>query len=775
MANRYAVGTGNWGDTSTWSTTSGGATGASVPTAADDVFLDANTTALTINGGATRSCRSINCTGFTGTLTKIVDLNIGDSTAGASNIALKFVSGMTLADNGGQFIFNSTSATIQEVDFAGKSTRNVVFQGAGSSYQYTGAHNADVLSSSTVTLTQGTLDINGQTCSWGAFNSNNLNTRTLTLGAANITITGTGESVWFLGSTNSTLNGGTSTITFTGSNSGIIGGTGNDYYNVVATGSGSFSIPFSLLCENFTRTGTSTKTDTLSLASTITCSGTFTANGNSATNRLLIQSNSTGTSRTITAATVSVTNSDFQDITGAGAGSWDLSAITGNSGDCGGNSGITFTTPTTQTCTMSTNKNWDDVTIWTSRVPLPQDNISGANITGGQLNTNGMPRLGKDINWTGATGGFAWGFNITNPSIFGSITLVSGMTAIGGSTITLEGRGTHTITSAGVSISPPTQISSIGGSYTLQDALSIGGNFTFNQGTFDANDFNVTCLTFSSSNNNTRTIDMGAGVWSLTGTSGTIWNIGTGGNLTFSGSSSTITVTSTSSSTRTIVAALTFGILNYTVAGSTGTLALQGNGMTWNTLNFSDASNARTLQFFAGHTFNFTTFNVQGTSGKLMTVKSHSNGNTYTLSKSSGIVSCDYLSIQDSTATGGATWYAGANSTSVSGNSGWIFEAAPAGVTGNRVSEMLYGAYATKTGLSGVPLSVQKLSFYNSELGTNYHNVNEAERAFLKDKTGLNINHIDHLWRSYMVSRGVTHKNSFHDMMFEFLSTYGFE
>jgi len=41
----------------------------------------------------------------------------------------------------------------------------------------------------------------------------------------------------------------------------------------------------------------------------------------------------------------------------------------------------------------------------------------------------------------------------------------------------------------------------------------------------------------------------------------------------------------------------------------------------------------------------------------------------------------DYMSIKDSTATGGAAWYAGANSTNVSGNTGWIFSAPASGAT----------------------------------------------------------------------------------------------
>jgi hypothetical protein len=72
-----------------------------------------------------------------------------------------------------------------------------------------------------------------------------------------------------------------------------------------------------------------------------------------------------------------------------------------------------------------------------------------------------------------------------------------------------------------------------------------------------------------------------------------------------------------------------------------------------------------------------TNWNVSGTAGNLVTITSGTAGTAATLSKASGTVSSNYLSLKDSTATGGATWYAGANSTNVSGNSGWIFSAPP--------------------------------------------------------------------------------------------------
>ena len=72
MADRYWVGgTDNWdGNVGTkWSTTSGGAGGASIPTFADDVYFDAASGAVTVTvPGNSVSFRNLNCTGFTGSL-----------------------------------------------------------------------------------------------------------------------------------------------------------------------------------------------------------------------------------------------------------------------------------------------------------------------------------------------------------------------------------------------------------------------------------------------------------------------------------------------------------------------------------------------------------------------------------------------------------------------------------------------------------------------------------------------------------------------------------
>lgn len=783
MAARYAIGTGNWSSTGTWSTSSGGATGATVPTAADDVFLDANTTALTMDAASV--CRSINCTGFTGTFTlNAFAFSIGDATAGASNIALKFVSGMTFSPNGSSSIqFLSTSATVQEVDFAGKQTPGVTFNGVGGSWNYTGSH-SHISSVYNTTLTNGTLNLNGQTVTWGRFLSNNSNTRSLTLGAAVITLTGSSATVWDISTaTGLTFSGGIVSITCSGTSPTFVGNN-LSYGAVYFTGSGTAISGSSTTFNILSRTGTASKTDGLQLNGNATVTGTFEVLGNSAINRVLVSSNLVGIARIVIAGGTSFANVDFMDINGTGGGSWDLSVISGGSGDCGGNTGITFTTPSTKTWSGTSGGNWSANTWSGTGVPLPQDRANlGKAFSASQTITADMPRMGS-IDFTGATGSPTFSPSAAI-SIHGSFTLVSGMT-VGGAAVfwDFRGRSSYTITHAGVSNLHALRITAPNGTYTLQDALTTtntSDGFNLQNGRFDANGFTVTTPTFTSNSGSTRTVTFGSSNIVLTATAATtVLNLSST-SLTLNAGSSTVTIGTTSANDRGLsLSGLTFGTITYTIAGSTGQLSLSGAAgqpSTIATLNFSDVTNARTLSLQASRQFNITTFNVNGTSGKLMSIISSSAATAATISKTSGTVSCDYLSIQDSTATGGAAFYAGANSTNVSGNTGWIFTAPSAGVGSSTMSigELEYSAYATKTGVSGIPLIQQKLIFYNSQLGSNYYSVDEAEVAWLKNKTTLYTEQSrDHLWRSYLVGRGITFQATLNDMKRHFFLTLGF-
>jgi hypothetical protein len=103
--------------------------------------------------------------------------------------------------------------------------------------------------------------------------------------------------------------------------------------------------------------------------------------------------------------------------------------------------------------------------------------------------------------------------------------------------------------------------------------------------------------------------------------------------------------------------------------GGAGALTISGS----NTFNdITDTVQPSTVTFTAGTTQTVSNFSLAGTAGNLVTINSATPGSQFTLSKSSGQVVAQYLSIQDSNATGGSGW-AAYNSTNVSNNTGWNF------------------------------------------------------------------------------------------------------
>lgn len=657
-----AGGTRNWSDTATW-------VGGVVPTASSDVQLTVASGNVTIDAGAV--CRSLDCTGYTGTLTGTasVNLSIGDGTAGAGNIALKLVAGMGYSPFH-NVLFVSTSATQQSIISGGRTCGNWTVNGAGSSYILGDANT--IGPTATATLSAGTLDTGNFACSWGLLAITGATAKTLTLGSSAIAITGNSSNTVLESGTGVTHTANTAVMTFTGATAGINGGSWNGTSLVfTASNTTSATLANAPTVKDVTVTGPANKTGIFRCTSgqTATVTGTLTVNGNSTINRPLVQAMTVGTAGTISAAAVSFTNVDFMDITAAGAaGTW-----TGTSmGNALGNTNITFDAPTTQTHTASAGGNWSDVTKWTSRVPLPQDNVVVDVNTTGTI-TADMPRLGADVTFTGFTGTAS--FASTANTMYGSLTLGAGMTISGTQTLTLAARSAKTITSNGKTFTQAVTITAPGGTYTLADAFNATGVLsTLTAGTFVSAGFAVSCTTFSAGAGTSATF--GASTVSATSTGPGAFLVSFSVTSTISAASATFVITNATANNRVVnLGGQSIGTLTYTVAGSTGSLTMNSAG-TIGTLNFSDASNARSLLFTAGTTTTIGNFdNVRGTAGKLMTIDS-ATAATHTLFKPIGAVSTDYLSIKNSVATG-APWYAGANSTNVSGNTGWIFTAPP--------------------------------------------------------------------------------------------------
>jgi hypothetical protein len=679
-----AAGGGNWTTGGTW-------VGGVAPTAADDAQLIATSGNVTIDSGAV--CRSIDLTGgglsnYIGTLTHTaaVTLTIGDATAGASNIALAFpTSGWTYTLGNATtsaISFVSSSATVQTINFGGKTTGNVTFNASSNgSWQYTGAHT----SGGTITLTKGTLDVNGQTCSWSIFSSDNTNTRSMSLGAASITVTSsTGWST--RPNTNMTFNAGTSTLTFNAPNSGILVQGGDmTFYNTTFTGNQNPSIQNTLgantlTFNNLTRTGSNNKTNAFTISGNLTINGTLTLTGNSITNRLFFVSSSQGTSRTITAAAVSLTNTDFRDITGAGA----ASSFTGTSlGNAGNNSGITTDTPVTRYWVATSGGNWSAASSWAassggasgSTVPLVHDTIvfdTNSITSTGRTITADMTRM-PALDFSNILNAPTLAVSVTvggvGQELYGGLVLKSGMTTSGTNAFGLLSRSDYSITTNGTSISFPATISTLTTiTTTLTDNFTSTSALALSSGTLTVSGaVNVPSFTSTNTNNATRVINMGTDTWTLT-SSGTIWNIANS-NITVNPSTSKIIVTDTSVTDKTFAGGgKTYNNFKIMASGS-GKVIFTGA----NTFNIFEIYAPKTVQFPNTTTTIITTLIATGSSGNVITISSTTGGTVTTLNNPGpNNWYCDWLSLQDITGTGVGK-FAGANSTNVSGNTGWIF------------------------------------------------------------------------------------------------------
>ncbi len=246
----------------------------------------------------------------------------------------------------------------------------------------------------------------------------------------------------------------------------------------------------------------------------------------------------------------------------------------------------------------------------------------------------------------------------------GTIKMLS--TAVSGNVIDLAGQTVGTFT-----------INGSGGYWKLLSNFQQGATrgFALNQGNLDLNGFSATVGTFGNNNSTTRILTIGTGTLILAGT-GNVWDttVATGFTLTFSAGAK-IQITDTSASAKAFIGnTKTYPDIEVMGAASAGIVTFSG-AFTAGVMTFhQDAS----VKFTVSTTYTLTAVPIWvGASGHVITIQSTSAGTPFTISVSTGTVAADWLSLKDSTATGGAAFYAGANSTNVSGNTGWTFSAAP--------------------------------------------------------------------------------------------------
>jgi len=678
MADRYWVGgTGTWNTTSTtnWSASSGGASGASVPTSADSIFFDqAGTYTVTLFGGLaclnfTVSAGVVTFAGGGGasmTISGGLSWAVGTVSAfGGISGALNFNSGgtVTLSTNGVGIGGNPTQITGGTKNLGSAfPTGNITFQSSA------------VLNTNGYTLTTSGLFVSG--------------TATLNLGSSTLNFTGGNGAV--LINQNITLNAGTSQINVINAGAGLISiSVANNYvfYNVAFTSTASNSsantITNSNTFNNISVTAPSTAgTTTLNFGGPQVINGTLSTVGTAGNRRVFFGSTSYGISQTLTINSApSLTDADFRNIYVLGTSAPIGGTRIGNRGEC---RNITFDAPKTVYWNAATGGAFPD-NAWalsaggavsTDNFPLPQDTATfvntGLNASATVSLNNNVPFL-PGVNFSGRTTAMTFSFNNVSRACYGNWTSGSGVTYSGGGTLTFQGGGTQTLTSAGKTFTCSITVDTYGGTVQLADALNIGSNnLTVTNGTFTTAGFAVTAGVFSSANSNIRTINLGASTLTLS-SSGGILNFATSTNLTFNAGTSQINLTNT---VATILGGSGVTFYNVSCTTTTATTHVVSSGInTFNNLSVTAPSTGITsLSFVANQTINGTLTCAGATAVRRIFLTSSTIGTRRTLTVNSiSATDCDF---RDINLAGAAAGSSPTRAGDCGGNTGITFPAA---------------------------------------------------------------------------------------------------
>lgn len=470
----------------------------------------------------------------------------------------------------------------------------------------------------TLTFTTGTITLNNNTLTTGFFVSNNSNTRTIAFGTGNITISGNNGVVWNTSTVTNLSVTGTPTVNLTYS-----GATGTRSVNAgVQTEANSFIYNVTAGTDTFSPTTSSGHAiKSLNLTG---FNGTLTAIGCTFYGNLTLSSGITmGTNNNpYTFAATSGT----QTITGAGK---------------------TINQPITQNNPGAVLELQDNLTMAAGRT---------FTLTAGTLDLTG-----NSGNWTLSSGLFASSNSNTRVIRFGTgnITVTGSGTVWNTGTLTgLTYTGTPTVN---VSNNSATATTVTTGAWPESTSL----NFNYTVGTYTLTDTNAVYKNVN-----------------FTGFTGTVGNaartiygnliIAAGSTLTAGANATTFAATSGTQQITTNGITLDFPL---TFNGIGGTFAFQ-DALTQGSTRAFTITNG-TLQLKNGVTSTVGAFATSGTNQKFL--QSTSAGNQATISQASGTVNVSYLTIQDSNATGGATWNAYTNQQNIDAgnNDGWDFGISP--------------------------------------------------------------------------------------------------
>lgn len=296
-------------------------------------------------------------------------------------------------------------------------------------------------------------------------------------------------------------------------------------------------------------------------------------------------------------------------------------------GDHGGNQGaFSFSPSETQTWQGTAGGNWSDPTKWTTRVPLPQDDVFvTAAFAAGQTITGDTVRLGRNLTFSPTAGNPTFTLAAPGGVLTGSITCGGTWTlTLNSNGFSFQGvNGNFTIQQGGkvfrITLVAP------GCTYTALSDINCGVNtLSITYGILDGNGFNVTAANWACGANANSGARVGPGTptWTFTtangnvfNNNGTVWDAGLG----------TIVINAAGNPVTFAGAGKAYNVVRFSCSTGNGALTITGNN-TFATLDIQTTT-ARTLTTPANGTQTVSgTLRLRGVSGQLLSLVSATLG-----------------------------------------------------------------------------------------------------------------------------------------------------
>jgi fibronectin-binding autotransporter adhesin len=498
MATYYWVGgSGSWLSSSKWASTSGGAGGAGVPTAADDVVFD-------VNSGGAGIMYTSDSTELASALCR--NLTVDNSTVATIYFGRNAVTGMLLNIAGNITIGSTAGLKANFLDSSYGPNGSTVLTG-NCLLTSSGANLGTVYVTGSLSQQDALLLITLRMATGATWTTNNYNVSILGFGgyvSGGIDLSATSATgvTANLGTTTFSINNGgfnldapSSTVTATSTT--ILFYAPNRYlksnlYNLGAVNAGNIpnnNFVFIAIksCVNLTLVGPSTATGscnvqiaTTAVASSVTVTGAFTTSGTAGNKRIRINTSSNPTLAGTLILNGSTAVSDIDVVAGTISGT--ATPLTGTRLGDWGVANITYSTPKnvywnlagTQTLDANGWAATSGGTPSTDYFPLLQDTAIFDDVgSAGTLNTPLLSYFGN-ITFSSRTIAITFNAAIT---CYRSMVLSSAVTKTSG-TVSFQGSVTASFTQGGATYQTVLDIVKSGGTFTLNDALllTVGGS-----------------------------------------------------------------------------------------------------------------------------------------------------------------------------------------------------------------------------------------------------------------------------------------------------------